>query len=780
MMFFLPWSRAFPRCAAHWARIRRVERRGRRSLLRHSYLLVAVGIITWALTPYAFNLPPSLEALLPPSPQMLDRHGVVLDEFPRADFFRHHPVSLEEVPRSLLEATLVAEDKRFFRHDGMDYLATGRAARDLVLERRVISGASTITQQLVKISSLPVRRNVFTKLRETFTARHLEYKWTKEEIITAYFNRLDYGNHRQGCREAAHFYLGKPLADLSLAESALLAGLPQSPSLHNPLRNPASALKRRNWILGRLESELDYDAEQIAAAKAEPLLLRSFPPHPSAPHLASQLRRSEGNRPTIKTTIDGSLQRGVNEIVRRELARLKKSNAQHAAVVVLDNASGEVLALVGSGDFADPRGGQINGALAPRSAGSTLKPFTYLLAFERGGLSPGSIIADIPTPYRTEEGLDLPTNYDHKHYGPVTIRYALANSLNVSAMRTLNKVGGPTPLKQLLLQAGLTTLNKPAAEYGLGLTIGNAEVSLLELTNAFATLARLGQFRPTILLRGGPSPSLNDLHPPISSAATAYLIADILSDDAARTPAFGHRSALQLPFRAAVKTGTSSDFRDNWCLGFTRDLTVGVWVGNFDNTPMRGVSGVSGAGPIFHRTMLALHENREAKWLSRPEGVTEITIDTRTGHCFPTNLADRQPFAARELCLSQRMPHPVREADYDHERRALIDQRFREWFTSADNNRRNDLALAGDRPLDFTPQIISPMSTATYLLDPELPSGGQFLKLLSNLPVGARWTSSTLRINGDTAHLTPGRHAITLTDLESGTVISQRITVENL
>lgn len=772
MMVFLPWSRPCPPCATSWAGIRQTGRKG-----RHGFLAASLGLIAWGLLPLGFELPTSLESDPERSPRILDRRGVVLDDAPRADFFRHQPVSPEDIPSALLDATLVAEDKRFFSHDGMDYLATARATRDLLHNRRIISGASTITQQLVKISSPPTERNILTKIRESLTARHLEYRWSKQEILTAYFNRLDYGNHRQGCREAARFYFGKPLGDLSLAECALLAGLPQSPSLHNPILNANSALQRRNWILDRLAEERDYDPRQIEIARREPLTLRRTPHEKLAPHVASSLR---DRHQSIRTTLDANLQGRITGIVREELARLRESNAHHAAVVVIDNVSGEVLSLVGSGDFHNPRGGQIDGTRSPRSAGSTLKPFTYLLAFERRGLSPGSIIADIPTPYRTEEGLDLPVNYDHKHYGPVTIRYALANSLNVAAMRTLNDIGGPAPLHDLLVRAGIRTLDKPAAEYGLGLTIGNAEVRLLELTNAYATLARLGTFKPATLTFDPDHSPVPDSGSRIATPQASYLIADILSDNAARSPAFGAQSALRLPFRAAVKTGTSSDFRDNWCVGFTGDLTVGVWVGNFDNTPLRGVSGVSGAGPIFKRTMLTLHEKRDPRWLQQPAGITGITIDSRNGHRYLSPPLPGQPFATPELSLTRRLPDPVSRTDYDRDGRALIDQRYREWFFSADNHRRDDLVLAAERPLDLSPRIISPMATASYLLDPELPSGGRRLQLLSNLPRGAHWSSPTLSIDGNTACLVPGRHEITLTDSETGLTVSQDIVVESL
>lgn len=736
--------------------------------------MLGLAALTWALLPFAFRVPTGLEKPPLPSPQVLDREGIVLDQFPRPDHFRHQPVSFDELPPALLHATLAAEDKRFFQHDGMDLFATARATRDWMRSRRVVSGASTITQQLVKISSPPARRSLKTKFREAFTARRLEALWSKEQILTAYFNRLDYGNHRQGCREAAWFYFGKPLADLSLGECALLAGLPQSPSLHNPKRNPKSALKRRNWILDRMAEVFDYDPIQVALAKSEPLQLYRVVEKNAAPHLSAQLQK-QAETASIQTTLDAAAQASINGIVREELARLSESNAQHAAVVVIDNATGDILALVGSGDFHDPEGGQIDGTIAPRSPGSALKPFTYLLSIERKGQSPGSLIADIPTPYRTEEGLDLPKNFDHIHYGPVTMRHALANSLNVSALRSLNDLGGPAPLHRFLLDLGLTTLEQPAAEYGLGLTIGNAEVKLLELTNAYATLARLGSHLPARL-----HPSAIPAPTKLTTPQAAYLIADVLSDNAARSAAFGNRSSLRLPFRCAVKTGTSSDFRDNWCLGYTADVTVGVWVGNFDNSPMRGVSGVSGAGPIFQRTMLALHEGRTPRWMDQPPGLTEITIDARTGHRFLNDPPRDQPFVKRELCLEKELPLPVQEGDYDHKGRALLDARFHDWYHSPDNTRSDHLALSKELPLNLTPKIISPMPTATYLLDPELPSGGRFLKLLSNLPTGAKWSSPTLHIEGDTAHLEPGRHEITLTDPKSGRAISHKIRVESL
>ncbi|MDB4416133.1 transglycosylase domain-containing protein, partial [Akkermansiaceae bacterium] len=478
---------------------------------------------------------------------LLDRHGKELTHFPREDYFRHKPASLEEIPDHLIKATLAAEDKRFFDHPGIDYLASARALYKNTNNNRVTSGASTITQQLIKISTPQKKRTPSKKLSEIMLARRLETRWSKDQILTAYLNRLDYGSHRQGCAEAARYFFKKPLTDLSLAEAALLAALPQAPSRLNPRRNPQAALERRNWILDRLAFEFDYPSSQIEIAKSEPLQLATLKAKNPIPHLSN--RFSEG----AQLSIDSDLQRKTHDILGEELSKLDQKNVQHGAIVVIENTTGEILAFHGSSDFESSNSGQVNGALSRRSAGSTLKPFTYALAFQNQGLYPGTIIADIPTDYQTEEGLDAPKNFDRRHHGPVSIRNALGGSLNVSAMRMLNQLGGPEPLHTLLNKLDLN-LSLEAAEYGLGLTIGNAEVSLLSLTNAYATIARLGEHFPPSLIHGSETNSIYPLSP-----EACFLITDILSDNQARAGAFGNDSILRLPFRCAVKTGTSSD-----------------------------------------------------------------------------------------------------------------------------------------------------------------------------------------------------------------------------
>ena len=786
----------------------RAKLRRKRILLPGAALAAALS--GWFLLPLFFPLPAALTENPAASPVLLDRHGKPLHHLVLPDFTRSSPVTLDEIPADLVACTLAAEDKRFRSHGGIDLLATARAAKDALLHRRSVSGASTITQQLVKLSSPPAPRTLRTKVREALLARHLEMKWSKDEILSAYLNRLPYGNHRTGPAEAARFYFQKPLADLSLGECALLAGLPQAPSRLNPVKHPARALARRGVVLDRLAAT--YDASRISSARAEGLNLRPLPEKPLAPWLPASFDAASGD---TRLSLDAALQQDVEAIVREELDKLSASNLKHAAVVVLDNETREILALVSSGDWRNPDGGQINGALVPRSPGSALKPFTWLLAFEKGGLHPGSIVADIPTRFRTKEGLDAPENYDRTFRGPVTVREALACSLNVPAMRALNDLGGPRPLHKLLLDLGLDSIGPDPAPYGLGLTLGNAPVRLLDLTNAYATLAQGGVHREAHLwMEDGrweivdrnaeesvaPSSAIYHLPSTICHLTSAYLIAEILADPVARAPSFGRRGPLELPFPCAAKTGTSSDFRDNWCLGFTGRFTVGVWAGNFDNSPMKGLSGVAGAGPVFHRTLLRLHRDVKAEWLERPPGLVEVALDPLTGkkmadekakgtaappstiHHLPSFFAEATKDRST-ICLlpADRLPLASSPSDRDAEGRVLLDSSYAEWFASEHNRRRSEFALAVDRPAELPLRVLAPRDGTTYLLDPELPNGG-VLHLATNLPAEAAWSSETLEITPGgveaLARLKPGRHVLTVTDKRNGSKRELTIHVE--
>ena len=728
---------------------------------------VLVAALVWFVLPFAYQLPPGLALGPVASPVLLDRHGAPIRHLTSGDFRRATPVKLSQIPPRLLDCTLAAEDKRFFSHHGIDIFATLRSATDFLRSRRIVSGASTITQQLAKISALPAPRNLASKYHEAMIARRLEMTWEKDRILEAYFARLEYGNLRISPTEAARFYFQKPLADLSLGEAALLAGLPQAPSRLNPIRHPERAKTRRLAVLERLERTGKYPAAEIALAREEPLRLRPLRETSSAPWLNCL----PGISTHARSTLDLSLQEDIERIVREEAAKLKESNLRHAVVVVIDNATGDILAMVSSADWDDPRGGQLHGAMTPRSPGSTLKPFTYLLSFRHLGHLPGTVIADIPTPLRTAQGLQLPENYDRRYRGPVTIRHALACSLNVPALRELNALGGPEKLHDFLQSLGISTLGSSATEYGLGLTLGDAPVCLLELGNAYATIARRGVFLPTRLFMDQQIPAGKNFIDPTHS----WLIADILSDKTARAPAFSTGSPLDLPFRCAVKTGTSSDFRDNWCVGFTPEFTVGVWAGNFENQPMKNISGVSGAGPIFHRSLVRAHRDTPPTWY--PVLSNDYTIiDTRTGKRIAPGSHTESAYFERSL-----PNHSVPAAsldDYDEKGRAKLPSTYREWYESSENRRRHELVLDTAADDEIPLEILRPRDQSTLLLDPELPGSGAELKLLTNLPEHTAWASETLLIEGNTAKLTPGAHTLTATDQRNGKEQRVMITVK--
>ena len=478
---------------------------------RATLVLLALGWCGLKLVP----LPPALLQASTPSREFTDRHGVPLRES-RTDERFTRPVALRDVPPNLIHAMLAAEDKRFFEHRGVDVAALARAALGNLRHRHVTSGASTITEQLVKMSD-PRPRTAATKVLEAARALRLEQLWSKEQILAAYLNRLDFGNLNIGVESAADYYFGKPLADLSDAEAAFLAGLPKNPTRLNPYTNVAQAKQRQATVLERMWDDGWLTANQFAFASREELHLRPRQRVFRAPHFVDFVLRElpPGAPAVVGTTLDLDLNRFVEDTVRERLASLHEKHVGDGAVVVIDNKSGDVLALVGSGNYFAPGTGQVNGALARRSAGSTLKAFTYLLALERGA-TPASIVADMPAVFMTPGGIYRPENYNKRCYGPLRYRQALANSLNIPAVKVLGSIGGPSVLQERLRAWGLTTLDQPAEHYGLGLTIGNAETRLIELTNAYAALARLGEWKPYRVLLNpvAPTPARPRRRPP--------------------------------------------------------------------------------------------------------------------------------------------------------------------------------------------------------------------------------------------------------------------------
>ncbi len=754
-------------------------RKWRRRLLRWAAAGLACWALCWYALPWCFPWPEELNHPPAGATAITDRHGTPLRRLLDGGTRAGQALELHEIPRALVLATLAAEDQRFHSHGGVDWLATARAAKDSLSAGRSVSGASTVTQQLVKAVH-PRPRTLWTKFLEIMTARRIEMTWSKEQILAAYLNRLNYGSFAAGCGEAAQTFFDKPLRDCSLAECALLAALPQAPTRLSPWRNPEGAEKRKAWVLGRLMSLGWITPEEHDRATQEPLRLARHASAFRAPHFVDMILADEPPPgTTVRTTLDLTIQDHCERCVRDRLSRLSDNNVQHAAVVVLENATGQVLALVGSPDYTSPRSGQVNGATARRSPGSALKPFTYLLAFQNGQ-SPADIVDDLPLELMTPTGIYRPENYNRRAAGPVSLRAALANSLNLSAVRTLQKHGGPAALTEALQSCGVTTLTRDPDEYGLGLTIGGGEVTLLELTAAYSCLARMGTHRAPVFLTDAAAPPEVRVFDP----AACWLLADVLADNDARIRNFGMESALRLPFPVAVKTGTSTDYRDNLTVGYNARFTVGVWAGNFDNSPMRGVSGVTGAAPIFRDIFTWLDARWPTPWFERPPEVMEMQIDPLTGKPRPSRLAGQRP-AVMEKFLRENAPAADSgESFYDAAGRVLLPRRYAAWLAGPDNWLGAAAVATDSEPADEF-RILAPLPGTTVLLDPDLPDHGRRLLLRSTAPPAeTEWSSATLQIEssarGAIALLEPGEHTLTARSARTGETRQSTFTVRRL
>ena len=734
---------------------------------------LAAGLPAICLTiPLALHfvpLPSSLAHAPTSGVRFTDRTGTVLRES-LVDGRRFiAPAAIGQLPSHFLAATICAEDKRFWSHHGIDPLAILRATANAIRERRTVSGASTISQQLIKIAQ-PRPRNLGSKLIEALQAVRLEQVWKKPQILQAYLDRVDYGNSRVGIVAAAEYYFGKPPADLSMAEAAFLAGLPQAPSRLNPRRHLARALERQHQVLERMKRAGSICPEDWERARAEPIQLHFQSPDFDAPHFVDLVKqqRSLGKKQAVRTTLDLPLTRFCARSLHHYLDKLHDEHVGNGAVVVIENRTGNVLALVGSEDYFAPAAGQVNGAWAARSAGSALKPFTYLLALENGA-TPATILPDVPVAFTTPTGIYRPENYNHFCYGPVPLRIALGNSLNLPAVRLLNSLGGPAPLQKLLRDCGVTTLERPAAKYGLGLTIGNASVRLLELVNAYAALARLGEFQPYRLLQDEPVGPRRR----IGEAGACYLLADILSDNRARALAFGTSSWLRFEFRVAAKTGTSTSYRDNWAVAYTPEFTAGVWVGNFDGSAMHGVSGVSGAAPVLHEIVEHLHTRFGTSWYDQPPNVIERPVHPLTGKLAGA----ARPGLVQEKFLVDHLPPTESSDDYDAAGRVRLGPEYREWLASARNELSPDFAPATDPNVPL--RVVSPLPGTVYYLDPDLPASDR-LSLKGTGSGEPIWQSQTLQCDGATARLKEGRHEITLRDAKTGAEAETWIVVKAL
>ncbi len=627
-------------------------------------IVAAVGALRWLTV----DLPSPdrlYERAAAPSTRIYDRNGRLLYEILDPHGGTHVPVPLSEIPPACANATIATEDASFYSNPGVDGWAIVRALWINLRGGEILSGGSTITQQLARNLLLSPEERIEVslerKLRESILAWRLARAYSKDEILTLYLNETYYGNLAYGIEAAARTHFAKSAADLDLAECALLAGLPQAPAVYNPLENPGAAKTRQGVVLGLMAKHGYISRQEADLAMQEKLSFASviFPiqaPH-FVMHVRGQLEREFGLEAIytqglrVYTTLDLDAQNAVRRIMRHRLEQLASPradqpphNARNAAVVVMDPSTGEILAMVGSPDYFDPRiDGAVNATVTTRQPGSSIKPITYAAAFDpstgsgQTPLTPATMMVDVRTAYVTREGDPyIPRNYDRQWRGPVLLRQALASSYNLIAVKVLDHVG-IEKMTALARAMSITTFDD-ADRFGLALTLGGGEVRLLELTAAYGAFANTGyRLEPVTIRRVEDSAGRvlkiweTTLGERVMDERVAYLITDILSDNLARAPTFGEGSALRLSRPAAVKTGTTTDWRDNWTVGYTPDLVVGVWAGNADNEPMQHVSGVVGAAPIWHDVMETLLKGRPAREFVEPPGMARVEVCADSG-----------------------------------------------------------------------------------------------------------------------------------------------------
>ncbi len=608
--------------------------------------------------------------------RILDRNGNTLYEILDPNAGRRTYVPLERISPYLVAATIATEDKEFYNHPGFDPVAIARAFWQNYTTGEITSGASTITQQLARMLLLTPEeaseRSYQRKAREIVLAAELTRRYSKDDILELFLNENNYGNHTYGIEAASETYFGTTSDKLNLPQAAFLAGLPQAPSVYDIFTNRDETLRRQKQVLV-LMYQLSKDKNCIevsnnvqpvcvdaasATQAAQEMEAYNFQPPTNTyryPHwvnfIRAQLEKLYNPQTiyrsgfTVYTTLDPSLQDQAQEIVRQQIDSLTGRNVQDGALVAIRPTTGEILAMVGSADFYNEAiSGQINMADVPRQPGSSIKPLTYLAAFEKGW-TPSTLIWDVPSEFPPSGDPNdnrepyKPVNYDGRFHGPVTVRTALANSFNVPAVKTLQFVGIYDGLIPMAQRMGITTLTRN--DYGLSLTLGGGEVTLVEMTSAFATIANNGRRVPPVSITKIVDFSgkvVYEYQPPAGDQVIrpehAYLMTSILSDNDARTPMFGANSVLALPFAAAAKTGTTNDFRDNWTLGYTPDVAVGVWVGNADYTPMEGTSGLTGAAPIWAQFIQVAEQaltGGNPTPFSRPANIVERVICSISG-----------------------------------------------------------------------------------------------------------------------------------------------------
>lgn len=589
------------------------------------------------------------------STKIYDRNSELL-----YDIFKNQnrtPVKFTEIPDVLKKATISIEDKDFYKHQGFSVLGIVRSLYELIINRKIEGGGSTLTQQLVKNALLSGERTATRKIKEFILAVQVERAYGKDQILEMYLNEIPYGGTAYGIEAAANLYFGKHAQDLDLAESSLLAGLPQLPSVYSPYgTHPELAKVRQAEVLRRMVEDGYVTKDQAEAAKKEELTYRTAQNEVGfkAPHFVLYVKQKlieqygdklvEQGGLKVTTTLDYKLQEKAEKIMSDEIAKLKDFKVGNGALVVLNPKNGQILAMVGSKDyFATDYDGNVNVTLSLRQPGSATKPITYSAAMQKGYTAASTLI-DVKTEFPGgDQPTYIPVNYDGQYHGVVQVRYTLGNSYNIPAVKMLALVGVKNVM-DLGYRMGLSTW-EPTEEnvnsVGLSLTLGGREVRLLDLTSAFGVLANSGMKQDPISILKVTDSKGKDLYEYKDSDGTkileegiAFIISNILADNGARTAAFGSNSILNIPGKTvSVKTGTTDEKRDNWTIGFTPSVVVGVWVGNNDNSKMNPAiaSGVTGASPIWQKIMMEALKGKDDEKPSQPDEVSYLDVDGLMG-----------------------------------------------------------------------------------------------------------------------------------------------------
>ena len=781
-------------------------------------LIVLLGMGYWLLADL-----PAVDGLaqtadIRPSVRIVDRQGRPLYDLIDGENGRNTILPLDTIPLPLQQATIATEDKSFYDNPGLDAWGIARALWLNLRGGEIVSGGSTITQQVVRNLLLSdEERGQITlrrKLREAVLAWQVSQRYDKEMVLALYLNQMYYGGMAYGVEAAAQTYFGKSARQLTLAESALIAGLPQSPALYNPLVYPEAAKKRQTAVLDLLHKEGYITPDEHELAVREPLFYAAAPYPVHAPHFVMMVQSEldgllttealyEGGGVTVRTTLDLDWQTHAENIVQEQIERLNQPlnggighYAHNASLVAMDPHSGEVKALVGNVDYFDEaHEGAINMALRPRQPGSALKPIVYAAGMDverERPFTPATVFYDVRSVFITHENDPyVPVNFSRDENGPVLLRQALGSSLNIPAVQALDMIEVETAMS-LATKMGIGSLGEPD-EYDLSFALGGGPVRLFDLTRAYAAFANGGSRIEPITILEVTDVAGNSLYEAVPrnpqqvlDERVAWLISDMLSDNEARLLSFGENSILQLDRTAAVKTGTTNDFHDNWTVGYTPDLVVGVWVGNANNEPMIGVTGVSGAGPIWHYFMRKVLNGVPDKPFPQPEGLVQAEVCDLSG-LLPTAVC---PFRRQEWFIQGTEPRrydDVYQRVYlDKETGLLAPETtpaeqvvsqltvtllpvLHPWARAHDLVLLDDLLLTSEqeRQTAAAPlRLISPDPNSTYRLSPAIPLTAQ--KLPIEAVTAANVQEMTVWVDGTAVATLTAPHFQTWWTLEPG------------